>query len=250
MSIWNRKDHFYQNSIKVVSSNLPEPGVDSADNTTSEKINANGLYKLIWLIRDEFSRLWNRINRAWKLNDEEYTIEPGADLNDLVKVGNYAWPNRADEEEPINKPHSNNKSFTLKVSYVGNGSGNKIWQDVILLSGHRWYRWGEYDSTAQKWNFGPWMMILSHEQEIGVPYQANPSDGTADDIFLRKRDDATTGPLSFGDPSKTKAQEIASDRDIKILLSKAIYGTDEPDVYFGSNYNPELGQVYLQLEED
>jgi len=59
---WNKNSYYYQNQMKVLSGSDPTPGYNEDDKTNppsedqiDERINKNGLYKFVSLIKAKFT---------------------------------------------------------------------------------------------------------------------------------------------------------------------------------------------------
>ncbi len=275
---WNKKDHFYQNSIDVLSSNDPEAYQVGENNSNKpdeseirKRVYNNGLYRLIYLIRNKFVEKDKALANMWSLGGSAASPyrtqitrwegnryqDADKDLNDYHTVGNYWGRSKSstpvedettDEGYPkvpsrniLNTPNNHQGVFILKIS-TNASSGGHVQQDyqVIGSTQRRYHRYGLKQSN-NTWEWTPWLQILDTDTTGG-------DAGSADKVFLKKKNDATTGPISFGNPANPKNTEISASRDIKITLSRAIYGEDNPTTHFGSNYTASRGQIYFQLE--
>ncbi len=253
---WNKRDYYYQNQMKVLSGTDAEPGYreSDGDSLTAAELNkringvsgdstkpGNGLYKLVSLIKQKIDALWEAIFGAWRLHNEEREILNGS-LNTRYKIGNY----KCESGSINNMPEGAHSPFTLKISCVANDSSHR-WQDFIEQStGNRWYREGH--GSGESWTWGPWMMVLSTSE--------NPAEkkGTADDLFLKRKDDWTVGPTGFGimPISGNQQQDVSQETRAKIVLGKYTYGTELPSVHYDSAHMNDSdipkGQIYLQYD--
>lgn len=263
---WNKDTYYYQNQMKVLSGTDPEPGYTEDDEARvadiDARINANGLYKFVYLIKQKFIAVKNAIHGAWRLEKEEHALNFDANLNDCIEVGNYAYENNKDTQRPYhdiqNRPDGSNVAFTLKVSRVLEANTGR-WQDFIQqASGHRWYRRGKLEDGT--WDWGPWMLVLTHEEDPNAPINPKSDDGTADDIFLKRKNDFTNGPIGFGkDPVEgtdysNKETAGADWVKAKIILGEYNYGVDEPSTHYAKSAFKDTeipkGQIYLQYFND
>ena len=238
---WNKRDYYYQNQMKVLSSTDAEPGYKESD-TDARPSNlqerSNGLYKFVDLIKRKIDALWEAIFGAWRLHNEEREILNGS-LNTRYKIGNY----KCESGSINNMPEGAHPPFTLKISCVANDNSHR-WQDFIEQStGNRWYREGH--GSGESWTWGPWMMVLSTSENPDV------KKGTADDLFLKRKDDWTVGPTGFGimPISGNQQQDVSQETKAKIVLGKYTYGTELPtDHYTGLDDDIPKGQIYLQYD--
>lgn len=295
---WNRKDHFYQNSIKVLSADDPTPGYDG-ENTTyfkedveedkqevRKRVYHNGLYRLVYLIRYKLSELRNSNWSLINLNKNDYPkgdkLSNDIDLNELNGENTFG-DNKGPNDTVGNFYHTNSSSFgpeqreqkhypksveadsfssVIKVSAPGGPGGKSAYdakqyyarQNLLQNMNHNMYERihnGRAEVGADN-EWSPWYVFVPIKEDDALELGLIGEDGEVkgwDKVFLKKKNDATTGPITFGNTKNTKAQELSSSRDIKIMLSSAIYGNSEPDQYFNiSGYTPEKGQIYLQLE--
>ena len=274
---WNKKDHFYQNSIDVLSSNDPEAYQVGENNSNKpdeseirKRVYNNGLYRLIYLIRNKFVEKDKALANMWSLGGSaaspyrtqipRWSAADGQtedeDLNNYRTVGNYwgrsksnnvitdesdADKGKTPSRDIQNTPNNHQGVFMLKISTNASSTGH-MQQDyqVIGSTQRRYHRYGLKQSD-NSWEWTPWLQILDTDTTGG-------DAGSADKVFLKKKNDATTGPISFGNPANSKNTEIGASRDIKITLSRAIYGDTDPTAHFGSNYTASRGQIYFQLE--
>ena len=254
---WNKDTYYYQNQMKVLSGTDPEPGYTEDDEARvadiDARINANGLYKFVDLIKQKFIAVKNAIHGAWRLEKEEHALNFDANLNDCTEIGNYAYENNKDTQRPYhniqNRPDGSNVAFTLKVSRVLEANTGR-WQDFIQqASGHRWYRRGKLEDGT--WDWGPWMLVLTHEEDPNAPINPKSDDGTADDIFLKRKDDFTNGPIGFGKDPAIDGEDISKRVKAKIVLGDYSYGKEEPSTHYsGLDTQIPKGQIYLQYFEN
>lgn len=266
---WNKNSYYYQNQMKVLSGTDPEPGYTEDDGDTisdlSDRVEKNGLYRFVSLIKAKFDKVKEAIYGAWRLEKEENDFNDPTfefldsetntiDLNDITKVGNYGFY----YEEDINiknKPITNNIAFTLKVSRVKTAQTH-VWQDFVTRDGHRWYRYGwdqSGDGTYETTEWGPWMLVLTHETSPDSDESAPKSnEGTADDLFLRRKNDFTIGPIGFGkDPDPTNTVDKSKTLKAKIVLGDYSYGTENPSAHYATiDSTIPKGQIYFQYDEN
>ena len=255
---WNKNTYYFQNQMKVLSGSDPEKGYKEDDPIVLEqqeredRIRDNGLYRFVSLIKAKFDALKKAIRGSWRLHDEENVVSD--DLDNCTTVGNYK-PSEEENVSIAHKPITRNIPFTLKVSQVGpDRQYGDLWQDFILEeSGHRWYRRGSWNDTENKYNWGPWMLILTSKEPTPLSEDSNYPDkdnGTADDIFLRKKNDYTTGPIGFGKDPNTNVDESTS-LHARIVFGDYSYGTDLPSVHFAGINETSFskGQIYLQYDD-
>jgi len=96
------------------------------------------------------------------------------------------------------------------------------------------------------------MLVLTHEEDPSAPINPKSDDGTADDIFLKRKNDFTNGPIGFGkDPIDMNGEDISKDVKAKIVLGDYNYGTEEPSTHYSSlDTQIPKGQIYLQYFDD
>lgn len=253
---WNKETYYYQNQMKTLSGTDPEPGYREDDDpiaapeNLNERIEQNGLYKFVSLIKAKIDEIWEAIFGAWRLQDEEHEILVDDDLNDKVEVGNYWYSNGTGQREIHNiqhRPDGTYIAFTLKVSRVKKAP-NKRWQDFIQQSsGHRWYRYATKNNDV--WEWGPWKLVLSTVINEGEEFNPSSNGGSADDLFLKRKDDFTTGAIGFGkDP--IEGTHVSVDVKAKIILGQYSYGADLPSVHYSNIHDSNIpkGQIYLQYD--
>lgn len=269
---WRIKDHYFQDSMTVLSGDTPEPGIKQSapigdPNTNDSKVKNNGLYRLVWLIKQKFLAHDDALKKMWGLgrNGNKYQtripVDAGLDLNDYHEIGNY-WGSREEETVEWNllnapknlgddsKPFEKG-SFILKVSTFGGATGY-VQQDFQLITkpNRRYHRYGtnQTDAGRDVWVWGPWMTVLDAS--------ADPSStpGTGDDLFLRRKNHWTIGPTGFGkDPDPANTTDNSGALKAGIILGKYNYGTEEPDAHYNKaefkNTNIPDGQIYFQYFE-
>lgn len=278
---WNKNTYYYQNQMKALSGSDPEPGYKEDDDPVAapenldERIEQNGLYRFVSLIKDKIDKIWEAIFGAWRLEKEEnnlndlsnpYLEDGEVDLDKIVKVGNYGYYAGSNNNGVIikNAPKTAapETAFTLKVSRVKEAETH-VWQNFVLRNGHQWYRYGLDSDRDGIWTWGPWMLVLTHE-ENDTDNPVNQNDGTADDLFLKRKNDFTNGPIGFGkDPSQngidySKKGEGGVPEEqwvkAKIVLGEYTYGPEKPSAHYAK---PEFldsaipkGQIYLEYYPD
>lgn len=267
---WNKDTYYYQNQMKVLSGTDPEPGyteddTNAAPSNIEERISTNGLYKFVSLIKDKFDKVKNAIYGAWRLADEEHDLnnetavasfldsEGAIDLNKIIAVGNYGF--FYDSSITIkNKPTNKKVAFTLKVSHVKDAQ-HHLWQDFLTRDGHRWYRYGwdnnPEDGVYSEIEWGPWMLVLTHQEDPNDPIDPDSKEGTADDIFLKRKNDFTNGSIGFGKDPAIDGEDISKRVKAKIVLGDYSYGKEEPSTHYsGLDTQIPKGQIYLQYFDD
>ena len=261
---FNLKDHYFQDTMTVLSSTTPEPGQKQETAPVSEKIRANGLYRFVSLIKGKFKELFQDLNRFWTLGGSgmsryqaeitRWQEEPQNDLNNYYVPGNY-WT-RGLSNQPVdgkiptanilNTPENRQYAAMLKVSTFGGATGY-MQQDYIEITGNRRYhRYGTNVGGTGQWVWTPWLLVL----DTGVP---DGEGGSADELFLKRKNDYTIGPTGFGRNPLTGEDVSTNDKEgkkSKIVLGTYNYGPESPDEHYNKiAYKDEDipdGQLYFQ----
>ena len=275
---WRIKDHYFQDSMTVLSGDTPEPGIKQSSapigdpNTNDSKVKNNGLYRLVWLIKQKFLAHDDALKKMWGLgqNGSKYqtliggTKSQSTDLDDYHEIGNYWWTS-AHAAPVINLPKypkvntstgdvefltESGGRFILKVSTFADATGY-VQQDFQTVNepNRRYHRFGQQiDATTDTWSWGPWMVV------IDASTNSSAIPGTGDELFLRRKNHWTVGPTGFGkDPDPANTTDSSGALKAGIILGKYNYGTEEPDAHYSKaefkNTNIPDGQIYFQYFE-
>jgi len=288
---WNKNSYYYQNQMKVLSGSDPTPGYTEDDTSDvpsniEQRIQKNGLYKFVSLIKAKFEQLrdtnWSLINLKGKGK-----LGHNKDLNELNGENTYNGGNQdtignfyhtysstalkdKTAREALHYPsYINTKEYStvLKVSApTGSGvkstiDGNNEYfarQDLLQnMNPNRYVRLhsgsGRTDNVPTlDDNWTEWYVFVPMTEDEAFKIGLIDEHGTPKpwrDIFLRRSNDYTNGPIGFGiDPDS--GDDTSKDTKAKIILGEYTYGKNKPSEHYADlDQNIPKGQIYLQYDD-
>ena len=214
--------------------------------------------------------------------DGENKYNDNSDIGTKETIGNFYYGRDSYSARPQNHyPKYLNKNYSGKVKVSsGDGLGSRypyapgeeganpgdttqLWsarQDLLHnMNPNRYVRLHSGNGNSQdigevelEDNWTPWYVFVPMTEEeahsIGL-IDDNGQPTSWSEIFLRRKDDFTNGPIGFGVNPSGEEEDISKTLKAKIVLGDYTYGTELPSAHYANlDSNIPKGQIYLQYD--